>query len=111
MGGFNLEVFDAKEPTRSIITLDNLTGDETVLAIKKRIAQKKLALTVERQSLRVEPKGKAVADEKRISELGLAAQNAQLFVRDLGPQVPWKTVRLFSHLPFNFFILFRNNSP
>lgn len=40
MGGFNLEVFDAKEPTRSIITLDNLTGDETVLAIKKRIAQK-----------------------------------------------------------------------
>ncbi|CAJ0608418.1 unnamed protein product, partial [Cylicocyclus nassatus] len=98
MGGFNLEVFDAKEPTRSIITLDNLTGDETVLAIKKRIAQKKLKLTVERQSVRVEPKGKAIADEKQIKELGLSAQNAQLYVRDLGPQIPWKTVFLLEYL-------------
>ncbi|VDL75800.1 unnamed protein product [Nippostrongylus brasiliensis] len=97
MVAFNLEVFDAKDPSRSIITLDNLTGDETILAIKKRIAQKKLKLTVERQSLRVEPKGKAVADEKKIKELGLAAQNAHLFVRDLGPQVPWKTVFLLEY--------------
>ncbi|KAE9418079.1 hypothetical protein Angca_007742 [Angiostrongylus cantonensis] len=97
MGGFNLEVFDAKEPTRSIITLDNLSGDETVLAIKKRIAQKKLALTVERQSMRVEPKGKAISDEKQIKDLGLAAQNAHLYVRDLGPQIPWKTVFLLEY--------------
>ncbi|KJH42185.1 3-oxo-5-alpha-steroid 4-dehydrogenase [Dictyocaulus viviparus] len=95
MGGFNLEVFDAKEPTRSIITLSNLSGEETVLAIKKRIAQKKLVLTVERQSMRVEPKGKPISDEKLIKDLGLAAQNAHLYVRDLGPQIPWKTVIVF----------------
>lgn len=51
-----------------------------------------LMLTVERQSMRVEPKGKAIPDEKQIKELGLAAQNAHLYVRDLGPQIPWKTV-------------------
>nr|pir SC2 protein - Caenorhabditis briggsae (fragments) [Caenorhabditis briggsae] len=73
-----LEVYDAKTDNL-IITLEGISGSETIKAIKKRIAQKKLKLTEERQALRVEPKGKPLGD-------------AVLYVRDLGPQIAWKTV-------------------
>lgn len=39
MSGFPLEILDAKS-LKSIIVLEGITGDETVLAIKKRVAQK-----------------------------------------------------------------------
>ena len=46
------------------MTLEGLTGDETILAIKKRVAQKKQKMTVERQSLRIEPKGYGILSSK-----------------------------------------------
>ncbi|GMR34278.1 hypothetical protein PMAYCL1PPCAC_04473, partial [Pristionchus mayeri] len=92
---FRLEIFDAKG--KSVLLLENLNGKETILAIKKRIAQKKLHLTVERQSLRTEAKGKNLANEKTLEDLGLSASNAQLFIKDLGPQIAWKTVFLLEY--------------
>ncbi|CAI2344231.1 unnamed protein product [Caenorhabditis sp. 36 PRJEB53466] len=89
-----LEVYDAKRTDNLIITLEGISGSETIKAIKKRIAQKKLKLTEERQALRVEPKGKPMADDQKLSDLGLSAQKAVLYVKDLGPQIAWKTVFL-----------------
>lgn len=51
-------------------------------------------LGVERLVLRLDPRGKNLGDERRISELDLPAKNAQLYFRDLGPQIGWKTVSL-----------------
>ena len=62
---------------------------------------------MERQSLRTDAKGKGIADDKKISELGLSKQGAQLFLRDLGPQIPWKTVFLLEYAgPFFIYPLF-----
>ena len=46
---------------------------------------------MERQALRLDPKGKGLKDEEKLASLGLA-KNAQLYFRDLGPQIAWKTV-------------------
>ncbi|CAJ0585743.1 unnamed protein product, partial [Mesorhabditis spiculigera] len=93
MAGFTLEVFDAKKTDKQVALLEEIYPDDTIFAIKKKIAKAKPALSVERQALRAEAKGKALKDEQKLSELGISA-NAQLFVRDLGPQIAWKTVFL-----------------
>lgn len=49
-------------------------------------------LEVARISLRLEPRGKSLRDEEIVSQLNLPQQNAQLYFRDLGPQIAWKTV-------------------
>ncbi|VDK56577.1 unnamed protein product [Anisakis simplex] len=65
----------------------SVTSEDTILSIKKRIAQKKKTLSVERQSLRLDVKGKGLKDDQHIGELNLPSEGAQLFVKDLGPQV------------------------
>ncbi|CAB3405229.1 unnamed protein product [Caenorhabditis bovis] len=89
-----LEVYDSKRTDRLLVTLENITGSETIATIKTRISQKKAALTVERQSLRLEPKGKALDNDKKLSDLGLSSPKAVLYIKDLGPQIAWKTVFL-----------------
>lgn len=42
--------------------------------------------------MRLDAKGKSLKDEQRIDELNLPTKGAQLFLKDLGPQVAWKTV-------------------
>uniref|UniRef100_A0A1I7X9A7 SET domain-containing protein n=1 Tax=Heterorhabditis bacteriophora TaxID=37862 RepID=A0A1I7X9A7_HETBA len=107
MNVFNLEVFDTKNPTRTLIILDGISGDDSILEIKKRIAQRNQKLTVERQSIRLEPRGKAVTNDRNIKDLGLSAQNAQLYLKDLGPQIAWKTVFLMEYAgPFFIYPIF-----
>ncbi|CAI4230884.1 unnamed protein product [Auanema sp. JU1783] len=107
MGSFKLEVFDAKNTKKLIATLTNLDINDTILTVKKSIQKEKPRLTVERQALRTDAKGKAVADDKKLSELGLSQQNGQLFLRDLGPQVAWKTVFLTEYAgPFFIYPIF-----
>lgn len=81
-----------------------MNEDDTVLALKKRIAQKsgvfvlsyervlESKVPVEQQSLRLDPKGKSLKDEQKLKELNLPQTNAQLYLKNLGPQIPWKTV-------------------
>lgn len=49
-------------------------------------------LNVNRLIIRAEPRGKNLHDEQPISSLRLPSTNAQLFYRDLGPQIGWRTV-------------------
>jgi len=87
-----IEVFDAKK-SRSITTLEDISPNDTVLSLKRRVA-KQIGKGVERISLRLEAKGKSLRDDEVVSALGLSATNGQLFLRDLGPQISWKTVFL-----------------
>uniref|UniRef100_F1L096 very-long-chain enoyl-CoA reductase n=1 Tax=Ascaris suum TaxID=6253 RepID=F1L096_ASCSU len=94
MASLSLEIFDARKPDRRIATLENVSPEDTIFSIKRRIAQQRRPLSVERQSLRLDAKGKSLKDEQRIDELNLPTKGAQLFLKDLGPQVAWKTVFL-----------------
>uniref|UniRef100_A0A7E4UZ15 very-long-chain enoyl-CoA reductase n=1 Tax=Panagrellus redivivus TaxID=6233 RepID=A0A7E4UZ15_PANRE len=96
MASLNIEVFDAKSSKKSPILLENVATSDTVLSLKKQISSKN-GLGVERLSIRLEARGKNVPDEKRISELELPPKNAQIYVRDLGPQIAWKTVFLLEY--------------
>jgi len=61
------------------------------LSLKKKFCVLK-NLAVERISFKLEPTGKNLVDNQIISELKLPILNAQLYYRDLGPQIAWKTV-------------------
>ncbi|CAJ0960252.1 unnamed protein product, partial [Mesorhabditis belari] len=106
VASFNLEVFDAKKIDKQVALLQDIYPDDTVFAVKKRIAKEKPSLSIERQALRLDPKGKALKDEQKLSDLGIA-KNAQLYVRDLGPQISWKAVFLTEYAgPFFIYPLF-----
>ncbi|TMS34792.1 hypothetical protein L596_002311 [Steinernema carpocapsae] len=108
MDALSVEVFDAKKSSRSIATLNDVSPGCTVLDIKKLVAQKKAKLGVERQSLRLEAKGKSLKDEQTLASLGLdKAKNVTFYVKDLGPQIAWKTVFLLEYAgPFFIYPLF-----
>ncbi|KAI1719965.1 3-oxo-5-alpha-steroid 4-dehydrogenase domain-containing protein [Ditylenchus destructor] len=96
MANFNIEVFDAKKPTRSPIIVEDVSSSDSVLAVKEKLGRKK-HLGVERIALRVEPRGKALKDEDVLSTLNLPTTNAQLYWKDLGPQIAWKTVFMMEY--------------
>uniref|UniRef100_A0A914XYA1 Ubiquitin-like domain-containing protein n=1 Tax=Panagrolaimus superbus TaxID=310955 RepID=A0A914XYA1_9BILA len=83
-------------PKRTPITISDVSVDDDVLSLKRKISAKN-HLSVDRLSIRLEPRGKNVADEKLVKDLNLSAKNAQLYVRDLGPQIAWKTVFLLEY--------------
>lgn len=49
-------------------------------------------MSLERITVRLEPRGKGLKDEERLSTLSLPQTNAQLYFKDLGRQIAWKTV-------------------
>lgn len=64
--------------------------------IKNEIYRQRKSLYVERQSLRSEPKGKSLGDDRQIEsiELGKVDGVDVLYFKDLGPQIGWSTVFL-----------------
>lgn len=55
--------------------------------------------------------GKPLPDEETLGELNLPATGAQLFLRDLGRQIGWKTVRTIFFLCMAWFCLIIRNRP
>lgn len=79
---------------KEIGSLDNLSPTTTLKDVKRGIASKlSKKLYPDRQSLRLEPKGKTLKDDDTLASLGLKT-GGKLYVKDLGPQIGWVTVFL-----------------
>lgn len=96
MASIAIQVFDAKKINRSIALLENISYDESVVAVKKRLSEK-LSLPINRIALRLDAKGKNLGDNRIIQDLNLPSKGAHLYIRDLGPQISWKTVFLLEY--------------
>lgn len=108
----------------NILTVKNTTlckvsvsSTSTIKDVKKEIAKKHKSLLVERQSLRSDVKGKDIDNNATISSLNLE-NGSTIYIKDLGPQIGWRTVYLIEYLgpPIVYAIfasrpsLFYNNS-
>ncbi|XP_039275926.1 LOW QUALITY PROTEIN: very-long-chain enoyl-CoA reductase-like [Nilaparvata lugens] len=70
-----------------------LTPSTTLRDVKRGISQAEPQALPDRQSLRLEPKGKTLKDDDTLASLGLKT-GSKLYVKDLGPQIGWVTVFL-----------------
>ncbi|KAF4522213.1 hypothetical protein B566_EDAN007364 [Ephemera danica] len=82
--------------SKPIATLENLSSSTTVKDLKKQLYAKKKNLYPERQSFRLEAKGKSLNDNDTIGSLKLKG-GAKIYLKDLGPQIGWKTVFLVEY--------------
>ncbi|KAI6186157.1 Very-long-chain enoyl-CoA reductase [Aphelenchoides besseyi] len=91
-----IEILDAKDQKKPAVLIEDLSTSETIYVVKKKLATKK-RVPIEQISLRLEPRGKNLRDEETIAGLKLTNGSAQLFYRNLGPQIAWKTVFLLEY--------------
>lgn len=59
--------------------------------MKTQVHKLKKALYPDRQSIRLETRGKSLKDEETLEKLNIR-DGGKLYVKDLGPQIGWKTV-------------------
>lgn len=86
-----VEVLTTTNKQIGTITFDENTK---VKDIKKQIASIYPKLNVDRQSIRSEPKGKDINDDLTIPSISNARK---IYVKDLGPQIGWKTLFLLEY--------------
>jgi len=101
--GLSVEVEDARSG-KIIANVDRLQSHATIADVKARIAEKHSKYYVERQSLRLEAKGKALKDNEQLQNLGI---DGKLYFKDLGPQIGWGTVFVAEYAgPLFIYLLF-----
>lgn len=70
-----------------------VANNATVADVKVQVHKLASHLYADRQSLRLEAKGKTLKDSDTLESLNVR-NGGKLFVKDLGPQIGWKTVFL-----------------
>jgi len=89
----DIEIVHARS-NKPLVSINDQVGANTVGDVKKVISSKKAKYRdVNRQELRLEPKGKALKDDQTLSSLGLNT-GALLYFKDRGLQIGWITVFL-----------------
>uniref|UniRef100_A0A1B6LQF0 very-long-chain enoyl-CoA reductase n=2 Tax=Graphocephala atropunctata TaxID=36148 RepID=A0A1B6LQF0_9HEMI len=78
---------------KPIGTLDTLRNSSTIKDVKRGVQRLKGSLYPDRQSIRLEARGKTLKDDETLQSLGLKS-GSRLYVKDLGPQIGWVTVFL-----------------
>uniref|UniRef100_A0A1B6D543 very-long-chain enoyl-CoA reductase n=1 Tax=Clastoptera arizonana TaxID=38151 RepID=A0A1B6D543_9HEMI len=90
-------------------TVDNLKSTSSIKDIKKGVQRLKKGLYPDRQSLRLEAKGKTLKDDDTLQSLGIKS-GGKLYVKDLGPQIGWITVFLAEYAgPLVIYLWFYTN--
>jgi len=78
---------------KQVVLLQDVSPKAKISDLKKLIFKQRKAFYPERQSLRLESKGRNIADNVVLSTLDLR-KGKILYFKDLGPQVAWTTVFL-----------------
>ncbi|XP_071539890.1 probable very-long-chain enoyl-CoA reductase art-1 isoform X1 [Panulirus ornatus] len=86
-----LDIYNAKSGKFATSLYGVLKTTSTILDVKKCVQLHKGVLHPERQEVRLEQKGKGLKDEDTLEKLGIKSED-KLYVKDLGPQIGWKTV-------------------
>ncbi len=86
-----IEVLDARNSKGILKTI--VENSTTIKELKDRVHGASKKLHPDRQALRLEVKGKSLKDSDTIQTLNLR-NGSKLYVKDLGPQIGWKTVFL-----------------
>ncbi|KRX53660.1 Very-long-chain enoyl-CoA reductase [Trichinella sp. T9] len=93
-----IEIYDCRT-LRMMLVLRSLPLTATILDVKFEITRKKPGFAVESQSLRLQSTGgKNLSDECQLDTLPKIDGRIQLYVKDLGPQIQWKTVFLLEYI-------------
>lgn len=79
------------------VTLDRGVEEATIGDVKAAVAAKYPKFYVERQKLSLKGEKKALADESTLKDAGVQ-DGDELAVKDLGPQISWKTVFVVEYL-------------
>ncbi|XP_064477395.1 probable very-long-chain enoyl-CoA reductase art-1 [Ornithodoros turicata] len=81
---------------KSITKLQGVEASTTVTDIKKLVFRARPSLYPDRQSIRSEPRGRSLSDTATLKSIDFKS-GGTLYVKDLGPQIGWKTVFLVEY--------------
>jgi len=100
-----VEILSAR--TKEVLhVFDDVSIHATIAEIKELYHKIKPKLYTSRQSFRLEPRGKVLADDVTLRSLEFE-NAARLYFKDLGPQIGWKTVFLTEYAgPFFIYLIF-----
>jgi len=86
-----LEIVHARS-NKAVVSLKELDGSTTIGEVKRAIGkQRRRYDDINRQELRLEPKGKGLKDDSTLKELNVNS-GAMLYFKDRGYQIGWSTV-------------------
>ncbi|KAG5320607.1 TECR reductase, partial [Acromyrmex heyeri] len=91
---FQIEILSTK--SSKVIANVNVNANTTIGEVKQELHKLKKAANINRQSLRLDAKGKSLSDSETIKSLSLKT-GGKLYYKDLGPQIGWKTVFLLEY--------------
>jgi len=90
---------------RKLCTLEALDPAATISDVKQEYYNKFPKSYPDRQSYRLESRGKSLKDEDKLQSLGVK-DGGRLYYKDLGPQIAWRTVFLAEYAsPLIFYML------